>query len=249
MDGSIEIQLREILNVLCLLHHRNKNQHCQAKWWKWLSMLKRCIKKLTADLKKSDVVRFTGRIHYMEDSLFSRCYVSVKLGIGLLICRMLMEHRSFTQVIQDGQFASLGIVLVAQLAKIESLVGLFSYRKRKDSLTALPTHVLDPNLDARVEDLGVAVERDSSRSGDVVDSELRSTLLVCENPTAYCTLENGKQAAVELGGGEQQRLLVVLDQSRPSGGYRAELQAYSGAAGRKNYKTTNAIDDLFDGLV
>lgn len=246
MDGSIEIQLREILNVLGLLHHRNKNQHRQAKWWKWLSMLKRCLEKLTTDLEKSDAVRCTGRIRYMEYFLFSRCYVSVKLGIGLLTCFMLMGYRSFAQVIQDGQFASLGIVLVAQLAKIERLVGFF---KRGDSSSALPAHVLNPSLDARVGDLGVAVGRNSPGPGDLVDSELRSTLVICEHPTTGYTLENGKQAAVELGGGWQQRSPAVSDQSRPSGGYRTELQAHSRSAGRKNYKTTNLMDDLFDGLV
>lgn len=75
MDDSIAAQLREAQDMICLFHHRNKNQHQQAKWWKWLSMLKRCTEQLIGDLEISDSIRSTARVLYMKDLLCRRCYV------------------------------------------------------------------------------------------------------------------------------------------------------------------------------
>ncbi len=75
MDDSIAARLREAQDVICLVHHRNKNQHRQAQWWKWLSMLKRCTEQLITDLEISDSVRSAARVLYMEEFLCRRCYV------------------------------------------------------------------------------------------------------------------------------------------------------------------------------
>ena len=81
MDERLQVQLQKVQDVICLLHRRNKNQHRQAKWWKWLSMLKRCTGKLTRELENSDTARCSARLIYMEDILFPRCYVSVVLDL------------------------------------------------------------------------------------------------------------------------------------------------------------------------
>jgi ribonuclease MRP protein subunit RMP1 len=66
---------KEVLAVHSMLHlifHRNKNQHHRAKWWKWLSMLKRA----TADLARS---RETGAVETQKQHLAAhiipRCYM------------------------------------------------------------------------------------------------------------------------------------------------------------------------------
>ena len=71
------VEIRKILDILTLLHHRNKNQHRQAHWWKWLSMLKRCLQKLAHELQidNFDSTRSDQRIVYMRDLLLPRCYV------------------------------------------------------------------------------------------------------------------------------------------------------------------------------
>ena len=64
-------------------------------------------------------------------------------------------------MISDSQFSSLGIVLVAQLAMIQTLVGGVGGREQKDSFTSLPPlDIRDSRLDGQAEDLGVAVGRD-----------------------------------------------------------------------------------------
>lgn len=73
MDLDI-VQLRESAKILHLLFHRNKNQHRQATWWKWLSMLRRCLAKLIIELGSPDPVDTLTRTRFMINFLLPRCY-------------------------------------------------------------------------------------------------------------------------------------------------------------------------------
>lgn len=64
------VELREVTRLLQLIFHRNKNQHHLAKWWKWLSMLKRCLLELPHE--KPTAVK--ARVTYMSDFLMPRCH-------------------------------------------------------------------------------------------------------------------------------------------------------------------------------
>jgi len=68
-------QLQAVSDILHLLHHRNKNQHRQSAWWKWLSMLKRCVVKLISELGEKNTKRTQARVLYMKDVLFPRSYL------------------------------------------------------------------------------------------------------------------------------------------------------------------------------
>lgn len=68
------VQLRAISTSLHLLYHRNKNQHRQSKWWKWLTMLRRNVIKLSQELQKSQRDQCTARINYFKNVLLPRCY-------------------------------------------------------------------------------------------------------------------------------------------------------------------------------
>lgn len=74
--GNINAIILEIdARMLHLTYHRNKNQHRLAKWWKWLSMLRRCVAKLLLDLQSDDGLRASLRAEYMREILLPRCYL------------------------------------------------------------------------------------------------------------------------------------------------------------------------------
>ncbi len=73
MDLDI-VQLRESAKILHLLFHRNKNQHRQATWWKWLSMLRRCQARLTIEIESPDSVETLTRTRFMTNYLLPRCH-------------------------------------------------------------------------------------------------------------------------------------------------------------------------------
>ncbi|KAJ5394112.1 uncharacterized protein N7487_011753 [Penicillium crustosum] len=86
---------KEILAVHSTLHlifHRNKNQHRRTKWWKWLSILKRA----TLDFARSGVKSHLATV-------IPRCYIA------------------FSTVVADNQFSTLGIVLLATLARLSKI--------------------------------------------------------------------------------------------------------------------------------
>lgn len=82
---------REVLAVHSLLHliyHRNKNQHQRAKWWKWLSVLKRT----TLDLGSIDSVKgASAHRQHLALHLVPRCYLYVpstmKIPSPVALCR------------------------------------------------------------------------------------------------------------------------------------------------------------------
>ncbi|KAK9323638.1 hypothetical protein V1517DRAFT_319938 [Lipomyces orientalis] len=77
MPISLDIRaLRNELEILHLIVHRNKNQHRQAKWWKYVSIIHRTVKKLVAVPQqegqphgagpKKDVVRISQKDRQMR---------------------------------------------------------------------------------------------------------------------------------------------------------------------------------------
>ncbi len=119
---------------------------------------------------------------------------------------VLTGHRSFTHVIQDNQFSSLGIVLVAQLAKMQMLIGSISGCKQKGSLTTLPTDASCSNLEPQIEDLGVAVGRTSPGTVNLIDSDFYSTSAVAGGRTTDGASEEAKLADSESRGIRQEKL-------------------------------------------
>ncbi|KAJ6023261.1 uncharacterized protein N7446_013620 [Penicillium canescens] len=88
-------EILAIHSILHLIFHRNKNQHRGAKWWKWLSALKRA----TLDLARSGAQAHLAHI-------VPRCYVA------------------FSTVVADNRFSSLGVVLLATLARLSKVTGI-----------------------------------------------------------------------------------------------------------------------------
>lgn len=74
-EGSEVSELQEVLKILQLIFHRNKNQHRLTKWWKWLSILKRSVTKLVQELtgKESEAIR--TRIRYMTEFVVPKCHL------------------------------------------------------------------------------------------------------------------------------------------------------------------------------
>lgn len=69
-------EILAVHSVLHLIYHRNKNQHQGAKWWKWLSILKRT----TWDMGSMDSAKAaTSYRQHLASHLIPRCYLYVVL--------------------------------------------------------------------------------------------------------------------------------------------------------------------------
>ena len=78
-QGGAE-KLQAIHSLLHLVFHRNKNQHANSKWWKWLSLLKRTTLKLAtafADLEAFNTLEISidSYKQYLRAHVVPRCYL------------------------------------------------------------------------------------------------------------------------------------------------------------------------------
>jgi ribonuclease MRP protein subunit RMP1 len=97
------VKLRHEYSLLRILHHRNKNQHHVAKWWRDLNTLKRLLTKLIS----------------MKDLQSKQCY---DLVYKLKKYTIPQCYRSFNNIVALGQFITLGLVLLGLLARINSCI-------------------------------------------------------------------------------------------------------------------------------
>ncbi|GFF60451.1 hypothetical protein IFM51744_10331 [Aspergillus udagawae] len=103
------MDVKEIIALHSLLHlvfHRNKNQHRNTKWWKWLSILKRITLKLTLSLEIGAFHTVGLYKEHLALHVIPHCYLA------------------FSTVIADGQFSTIGTVLVAALARLTKATGI-----------------------------------------------------------------------------------------------------------------------------
>jgi len=150
-----EEELYSIQEILHLAHHRNKNQHRLAKWWKFLSQLRRHIAKLITELgnefpaktqslgkeRKSDESRETvlQRVVFLDEHLIPRCYLA------------------FSGVVADNQYAALGLLLLSSLARVRKLVLLLRKEREIKKRKEIKGH--DELRGMNMEDIGETVER------------------------------------------------------------------------------------------
>ncbi|OQE07106.1 hypothetical protein PENVUL_c015G08543 [Penicillium vulpinum] len=184
---------KEILAVHSTLHlifHRNKNQHRRTKWWKWLSILKRA----TLDLARSGVKS------HLATYIIPRCYIA------------------FSTVVADNQFSTLGIVLLAALARLSKITGISHQLKVQPVVTKSKTTPI-----VAKEDLGERIRR-------VDDAPLTRPVKVLQSDAKAPSKVPSK----------------VTKEKKPTENLTED--GVSNITLKKKKKKKNAIDDLFSGL-
>ncbi|OBT73821.1 hypothetical protein VF21_06718 [Pseudogymnoascus sp. 05NY08] len=145
--GSTPESLLPIQHLLHLTAHRNKNQHRIAKWWASFSILRRQLGKLITALENPDAafrakkIDIEKRVVFLREEVVPRCYLA------------------FSTVVADNQYASLGLMLMGCLARLNKLI---SFPKDEDEEMdevvkvekAASSHVL------QLEDFGEAISRE-----------------------------------------------------------------------------------------
>ncbi|KAI9810955.1 MAG: hypothetical protein M1827_005686 [Pycnora praestabilis] len=204
-------ELREVFEILYLLMHRNKNQHRLTHWWKWISMLRRHLTKLLQEATAREHIKCAARVEYLRDLLIPKC------------------HRALTNVVADSQFSVLGLVLLANVARINRIVRgdhLQPEAETREGFISIKTGV-EPSSIAR-EDSGEAIERDSTYEAASSSSDLALGRI--------CGLGVG-----EIGKTKAERRDEGIEKAK---GAMMTLQR----APRRKPKSADAIDELFRGL-
>ncbi|PVI07691.1 hypothetical protein DM02DRAFT_287147 [Periconia macrospinosa] len=126
--------LADIHELLRLLFTRNRNQHRRSHWFSSLHQFRRQLGLLLEELasrKKSAAAKsMLARLQYWDERCIHQWYLQ------------------FSQLLAVGPFASLGLVLVACVARVCRITGITGYyeeiasQEAKDAMTAM-NHGLD----------------------------------------------------------------------------------------------------------
>ncbi|KAJ5675893.1 hypothetical protein N7462_008790 [Penicillium macrosclerotiorum] len=129
---------QEILAVhamLQLIYHRNKNQHRRAKWWRWLSLLRRTTLDLGSQHMAAPAV--SSYRQHLASYLIPKCYLA------------------FSSVVADNQFSTLGVVLLAALSRASKAMAI----KFERGVRPQPSVTQNLNATSSGEDRGERVIR------------------------------------------------------------------------------------------
>ena len=211
-------------------------------------MLKRSIARLIIDIGHGNVERASARIKYMNELLLPRCYRCVtSVDYASAVCWTLMWCRVFTQIVNDNQFSALGLTLVAELARIQRIIGIEDGAvEEPGNLGVRSTSDSNKALTEAFEDLGEVVAKPVTSRADVdIGPHLPAAGNLPElldSGDGRGTLE-GPEADV-VGVGPDPRL---RDKGKETSAAK-EKRILKNPSKRQRRKSTNIIDDLFQEL-
>ena len=117
--------LTHLSSLLHLLHHRNKNQHRRSTWYRHLSLFRRHLSHLIADyitlLATPTTNLERARLRTQTPALQRRISKRLAFWQDVLVGKW---QRAFSQVVADGRFSVLGLVMLGCLGGVCRVVGV-----------------------------------------------------------------------------------------------------------------------------
>ncbi|KAH0371566.1 hypothetical protein KCU65_g1689, partial [Aureobasidium melanogenum] len=184
--------LQLLHTLMHLLHHRNHNQHRRSTWYRHFNIFRRHLGTMLEHLTTLSHVPTTNLARHKkkaeDEVLRLRIQQTVSFWRDVLVPK---TQHTFGQLIADGRFAVLGVVLMAILGHVCRVFGLISvYEELGEEETRKAIEVfaaegwgedeglgvLVPREAEKREDLGEVLTRDESEDeDDLVATEARAT--------------------------------------------------------------------------
>lgn len=147
--------LQQELDLVAVLHHRNKNQHHGASWYKYLKYLKSCLSRVLSIpvLDPDSTISKAKRL--AQDKILAQ----FEHERESFLVRARAIYLGFSQVVGTGQYVPLGLVLLGVLARVWKIIlgpqeqGLASAQDTEDEV------ILEEGLEHSDTDLGVVLDR------------------------------------------------------------------------------------------
>lgn len=219
--------LQHLSDLMHLVHHRNKNQHRRSIWWRHFSTFRRQLNSLVSEVQSLHEVPTTHlqRSRKKAQDLETKEIISKRTEFwrDALVPKW---HTSFSQIVTDGRFAVLGLILIAVLAQTCQATGINSGFDEAEVVEAEEAlHNLEGAREEPVAKTAETTTHDGEDLGEAIDRE-------------EITGE-GKKGEVS-----QQTTLA----KHRAGSERLKSSMTSSTLARKRRKKGNAIDDLFSNL-
>ncbi|EGP84885.1 uncharacterized protein MYCGRDRAFT_94946 [Zymoseptoria tritici IPO323] len=120
-----QTKLHHLSSLLHLFAHRNKNQHRRSIWWHPFSLFRRELLHLTTSITQYTLLPTTHlartRKLTTDAALLATTEKRMIFWREILVPKW---HFAFSQVVADGRFAVLGVVLMAVLGEVCAVCGI-----------------------------------------------------------------------------------------------------------------------------
>jgi hypothetical protein len=125
MSREDEKSLRQLADLLHLFHFRNKNQHRHSLWWRSFSMFRQQLNHLLNDICLLTDAPTTHLARARKKSQDAKYRTNIQQRMNFWQETLLTRwQHSFSQLVADGRFAVLGVVLIAVLTQVCAITGL-----------------------------------------------------------------------------------------------------------------------------
>ncbi|CAD0109879.1 unnamed protein product [Aureobasidium uvarum] len=168
-SASQTADLQHLHTLMHLLHHRNHNQHRRSTWYRHFNIFRRHVGTVLEHLKTLAHVPTTNLARHKkkaeDEALRLRIQQTVSFWRDVLVPK---AQHAFGQLIADGRFAVLGVVLMAILGHVCRVFGLISvYEELGEEETIKAIEVFAAEGWAEDEGLGVLVPREGEKREDL----------------------------------------------------------------------------------
>lgn len=168
-SSSQTADLQHLHTLMHLLHHRNHNQHRRSTWYRHFNIFRRHLGTILEHLTILSYVPTTNLARHKkkaeDNALRLRIQQTVSFWRDVLVPKV--QH-AFGQLIADGRFAVLGVVLMAILGHVCRVFGLISvYEELGEEETRKAIEVFAAEGWGEDEGLGVLVPRDAEKREDL----------------------------------------------------------------------------------
>ncbi len=229
ISSSEQEILHHLSSLLHLFHHRNKNQHRRSIWWRHFSIFRKQLNNLIAE---TDQLNETPKTHLERSRKKAKdrelqSVIAQRLDFWQTAL-FSTWHGSFSQLIANGRFAVLGLVVLAVLAQACQITGITAEFEELEQLQI--ESVLDQFGKEMWEDGQMGSEDHDGRGasgedvGRVVDREAFRDALG-EDDTANALIGEPRDSKV-----------------------KSQAPTPLSKSTRKRREKGDAIDDLFSGL-
>jgi hypothetical protein len=215
--------LQNLSNLLHLFNHRNKNQHRRSIWWRHLSTFRRSVNEFVNDFQSLNEVptSHVERTRKVTKDQTTRTRVSQR-NVFWRDVQVPKWHNAFSQIVADGRFAVLGVVLLAVLSQTCQVM----------DITADYDELGQSEVERVIEDFGREYWKDDSQpgAGPPVNEDLGEVIAREEPAAGEASLAS--PATSNVGETERRR--------RPA--------TSTSVVSQRKRKKRNSIDDLVSGL-
>ncbi|KJX99504.1 hypothetical protein TI39_contig355g00018 [Zymoseptoria brevis] len=120
-----QTKLHHLTSLLHLFHHRNLNQHRRSLWWRAFSLFRRELLHLTTSITSYTLLPPTHLARTQKRTTDAALLATTEKRMDfwreILVPKW---HFAFGQLVADGRFAVLGVVLMAVLGEVCAVTGI-----------------------------------------------------------------------------------------------------------------------------